>query len=142
MKIYVDTSFLVSLYTLDVNSSIAAKVIEHSTGEHIVTVFVELEVLNALELRVFRKEISGQDADAALRSFETDLASKVFRLVATPELVFERAGQFSKQWTRRVGSRTLDLVHVAAAVELGCDIVYTFDRHQRKLADSMGLKVS
>jgi hypothetical protein len=51
------TSFLISLYSLHANSSVAARTMRDSGGERYITVLGELEVLNALELRVFRKEL-------------------------------------------------------------------------------------
>ena len=56
MSTYVDTSFLVSLYSLDANSLAAARVMQTAAGDRFLTTFGELELANALELRVFRKE--------------------------------------------------------------------------------------
>ncbi|MFI5104281.1 MAG: hypothetical protein ACHP79_05090, partial [Terriglobales bacterium] len=66
MKIYVDTSFLVSLYSPDANSTAAAGVMQASKGSHLVSTLGELEVVNALQFRVFRKELSPAQARAAL----------------------------------------------------------------------------
>jgi predicted nucleic acid-binding protein len=52
----------------------------------------------------------------------------------------EHAGQLSRQTTAKLGTRTAELLHVAAALELGADYLYSFDRQQRKLARSVGLK--
>ena len=40
------------------------------------------------------------------------------------------------------GTRTSDLLHVAAALELGVDCLYTFDKQQRKLAQAVRLKLN
>jgi predicted nucleic acid-binding protein len=55
---------------------------------------------------------------------------------------FERARQLSRQTTAKLGTRTADLLHVAAALELGADYFYSFDRQQRKLAQSVRLKLN
>lgn len=142
MKIYADTSFLVSLYSLDANSSVAAQTIRESCGERYITVLGELEVLNAFELRVFRKELSMQQVQTSLDDFEEDLANGILLLRPLSEQVFERARQLSRQTTARLGTRTADLLHVAAALELDVDSLFSFDQQQRKLARTLGLKLN
>ena len=65
-------SFLISLYCPDANSAVALQTMRVSSGELYVTVFGELEVVNALHLRVFRKELSGSQVQASLSDFEKD----------------------------------------------------------------------
>jgi predicted nucleic acid-binding protein len=142
LKIYADASFLISLYSPDVNSAIAGQTMQASVGERYVTVFGELEVVNALHLRVFRKELSGPQVQSSLSDFEKDMRDGIFLLRPLPEQVFERAGQLSRQTTARLGTRTADLLHVAAALELAVDYLYSFDQQQRKLARAVGLKVN
>jgi predicted nucleic acid-binding protein len=142
LRIYTDTSFLVSLYSLDINSSVAAQIMQKSTGERYITVLGELEVLNAFELRVFRRELSAQQVRTSLGDFENDLASGILLLRPLSEQVFERARELSRQTTARLGTRTADLLHVAAALELDADYLYSFDQQQRKLARTVGLKLN
>ena len=141
MRIYVDTSFLVSLYTVDANSSSAVALMTNSSDTHIITGFVELEARNALQLRVFRKEISSQQAQASWNDLENDVRVGVLELRALPDRVFERAHELSEKTTARLGTRTADLLHVAAALEIGVDCLYSFDQQQRKLAQAVRLKV-
>jgi hypothetical protein len=89
-----------------------------------VSVFGELEVVNAMGLRIFRKEISAAQAQASLDDFEKDLRAKVFQLKPLPDQVFERARQLSRQTTAKLGTRTADLLHVATALELSADYLY------------------
>jgi predicted nucleic acid-binding protein len=142
LKAYVDTSFLISLYSPDANSPVAAGVMRSSKGDHCITWLGELEVVNALELRVFRKELSSAQAQSSLQDFEGDLRDGVFLLRPLSDPVFERARQLSRQTTARLGTRTADLLHVAAAIELGVDYLYSFDQHQRKLAQAVRLKLN
>ncbi len=37
---------------------------------------------------------------------------------------------------------TADILHVAAALGLGVDYLYSFDEHQRKLAQTVRLKIN
>jgi predicted nucleic acid-binding protein len=142
LKIYADTSFLVSLYSPDANSAAAARTMQASTGDRFVTALGELEVVNAMGLRVFRKEVSAVQAQSSLTDFEKDLRDGVFQLRGLPEPVFERARQLSRQTTAKLGTRTADLLHVAAALELGVDCLYSFDQQQRKLAQTLRLKLN
>ena len=142
MTIYADPSFVVSLYSPDANSAAAAHTMEASAGDRFLTTFGELEVVNAMGQRIFRKEASAAQAQSSLIAFEKDLRDGIFQLRSLPESVFERARHLSRQTTARLGTRTADLLHVAAALELGADFLYTFDLHQRKLAHSLRLKLN
>jgi predicted nucleic acid-binding protein len=142
LRVYVDSSFLISLYSLDSNSASAAGIMRSSRGDHYITVYGELEVVNALELRVFRKELSASHAQLSLKDFEKDLGEGVMQLRPLSDPIFERARQLSRQTTARLGIRTADLLHVAAAVVLGADCLYTFDQQQRKLAQAVRLRTN
>ena len=142
MRNYLDASFVISLYSLDANSAAAARTMHNSKGEHVISALCELEVANALELRAFRKEISSAQARASAVAFEKDLRDGIFRLQPVTEEAFEKARQLSRQYTARLGTRTADLLHVAAALILQADRLYTFDQHQRKLAVAVRLKLN
>jgi predicted nucleic acid-binding protein len=114
----------------------------NSSADHMFTVLVEFEFTNALELRVFRKDVSAAQARTSLREFEEDLRNKVFLLQPFTDQVFEEARQLSRKTTARLGARTADLLHVAAALELQADIIYTFDRQQRTLAQAVRVKTN
>jgi predicted nucleic acid-binding protein len=141
LNIYLDTSFLVTLYSTDANSAAAVQVM-HTAGALFLTTFAELEVVNALGLRVFRKEVAPAQAQSSLNDFEQDLRAGIFQLKPLPDNVFGRTRQLSRPTTPRHGTRTADLLHVAAALEPGSDRFYSFDRQQRKLAQAVKLKVN
>ena len=141
MKAYVDTSLLVSLYSPDANTAAAVETMQAS-AERVLTPFGELEAVNAFGLRVFRKEISVAQAQASLDHFRNDLRDGVLQLRPLPEHCFERALELSRQTTARLGTRTADILHVAAALELEVDSFYSFDLQQRKLAKVLHLKLA
>ena len=140
--IYLDTSLLVSLYTPDANTAAAWAAMQSAQTTLMITPLVELEVINALELRVFRKEISIAHAEASSTDFAKDLSSKVYLLRGLPESAFECARQLSRNLTAKLGTRTADLLHVAAAIELGAAALFSFDLQQRKMAEAAGLKLN
>jgi predicted nucleic acid-binding protein len=115
---------------------------EGSSGECFVSTLGELEVVNAFGLRVFRKEVSASQARESIIDFEKDLRDGALQLRGLSDPIFERARQLSRQTTAKLGTRTADLLHVAAALELGADYLYSFDQKQRKLAQSFRLKLN
>lgn len=141
MKVYADPSFIVSLYSPDANSAAASHIMQALPADRFVTTFGELEVVNAMGLRVFRKEVSPSQAHSSLSEFEKDLRDGIFQIRELTDAILGRAHQLSRQ-TAKLGTRTADLLHVAAALELGADSLYTFDLHQRKLAQALRLKLN
>lgn len=142
MTIYADPSFVVSLYIPDANSAAALRTMQASSGNRFVTALCELEIVNAFGLRVFRKQATPVEANSALINFEKDLREGLFQLRGLPERLFERARQLSQQTTAKLGTGTADLLHVAAALELGADCFYSFDQLQRRLAHTVRLKLN
>ena len=142
MKVYADTSFLISLYSPDANSVAAAGVMQSSKGECYITELSELEMMNALQLRVFRAELTAAQTAAAWADFETDTRHGIFRLRPLSDAIFERARQLCRRTTARLGIRTSDLLHVASALDLGVEWLYSFDQRQRKLAHAVHLKLN
>jgi len=143
-SVYLDTSFVVSLYSIDANSSEASRILRNlqSSAQILLSTFSVLEVVNALQLRVFRKQDSSAEARLAVQAFESDLQTGRFQIRLLPELIFQRASELSLRTTAQLGTRTSDLLHVTCALELGADGLYTFDKQQKKLAESVKLKVS
>jgi predicted nucleic acid-binding protein len=141
LKVYADPSFIVSLYSPDANSAAASHIMQALPADRFVTTFGELEVVNAMGLRVFRKEVSPSQAHSSLSEFEKDLRDGIFQIRELTDAILGRAHQLSRQ-TAKLGTRTADLLHVAAALELGADSLYTFDLHQRKLAQALRLKLN
>lgn len=139
MSAYADTSFLVSLYTPDVNSPAAARFMKHAELPLAITPLGELELMNALQLRVFRKELSAGKVRAAAALFREDLAAGILAIRPLSAPVFERAKHLARTRTANLGTRTLDLLHVASAVVLQSDFFYSFDRHQLQSARAEGL---
>jgi predicted nucleic acid-binding protein len=142
LKIYFDSSFVVSLYSPDANSAAAARAPLGAPEERLMTSFGQLEVVNAFRLRVFRKEISAAQAEASTAGLARDLRDGIFQLLSLPEEVFGRALVLSRRTTARLGTRTPDLLHVAAALLLGADHLYSFDVQQRRLANAVHLKLN
>ena len=117
---YADTSFLVSLYLPDAHSPAAWKAMKSRPYLHL-TPLHELEFVNAVELAVFRKLIRRTEAKAVLRDFELDRGS-LFALAPIPAESYGRAELLARRYSSVLGTRSLDILHVAAALFLKADI--------------------
>lgn len=140
MIAYADTGFLVSLYGQDDHSA-AASALVTSKPVLILTSLGEAEFTNAVELRVFRKEWTRREARLVHEHFLRHQAAGVFRTEPLGSEVWEKALILSRRYSAKLGTRTLDLLHVAAALVLKPDVFYTFDMRQHKLATAERLRV-
>jgi hypothetical protein len=106
-----------------------------------VTPHGRLEIVNGICLAGFRKIITAEALSDAIASFEEDLAEG--RYVDADILwraTLRRARELSRAHTPALGCRTLDILHVATAIELGLRYFVTFDSRQGQLAKAAGLK--
>jgi predicted nucleic acid-binding protein len=138
---YADTSFLASLYGADANAVQAIQLVEALRPSFIITPFSELEFITAFEARGFRKLLTAAEIEASMQAFRADLAMGVLERRPAPPNAYTRATVLSKLYTRTLGSRTLDILQVAIALELDAEIFFTFDKDQAKLAKRAGLTV-
>lgn len=80
----------------------------------------------------------------AMGDFEDDLKrGKLLRpVVCALEDIAGRFEVLSARHTARHGFRTYDILHVASALELGCDTFWSFDQKALKLAKLEGLQTN
>jgi predicted nucleic acid-binding protein len=131
----------VSVYTTDANSRAAAKLLSGLRETLTITALSELEIVNALQLRRLRNEITVPEQRAAEQLFGQDLAEGALSLKYFPIAVFQTGLHLSRKHTAELGVRTLDVLHVACAMSLNCETFLSFDQRQRKLAEAEGLRV-
>ena len=137
--IYVDTSFIVSAYGQDVNTTEACAYL--SSHE----VKLPLNFLHWPELAGSLWK-NYTDAEARWKIIEADLLDDVNICHVSPDAgrVGRRAAGLMKGFCRRWPKlRALDVMHVAAAVEIQAKTFLSFDSrsYQRALAHTQGLKV-
>lgn len=142
MKAYADTGFLCSLYAPDAHTGAAVTRIQRQTLPLPFTWLHQLEFRNALRLRIFRKEITTTQREASLNAMLADLAAGVLVHASPPllDLTIE-AERLSALHAETLGIRSLDILHVAAALVLGLPEFLTFDRRQHALGLASGLQV-
>jgi predicted nucleic acid-binding protein len=142
MVAFADTGFIASLY-LEESTSQAADAAMAGRREPLpLTPLALLELRNAFNRAVQRRRISAAERDALWQDVEADIARGflVPTSVASEEL-HNKARQLSDRHTPTLGTRSLDLLHVAAALLLEATVFYSFDDRQRKAAAAEALKV-
>ena len=142
MNAYVDTSFLMSLYARDSNTLQAVTQINRLNPTILLTPLGELELANAMELRIFRQEATAAEVKLARAKILEHVDTGFFTLQAMPANAYERARSMAHRRSARLGVRSLDILHVACALLLRAEVFLSFDLRQNKLARAEGLKTA
>jgi predicted nucleic acid-binding protein len=136
-----DTSFLFSVYGNDANTSRAHEHLKKARASIVVSAYNGFELENALRLAEFRKLITSGDGERLIEQYRQDIDDG--RIVEYPCNLAEtikKAHQLSASHTVERGHRGFDILHVAAAKEIGATDFLTFDRNQSRLAQVVNLK--
>lgn len=136
---YFDSSALVTIYVTGPFSVRTREEVQKS-GNVAFTQLHELEVRNALRALHGRKSLTLSQLQKFEALLDEDL--RAGRLAATGldlTAVFGRATQLSAAHTSRLLCRSLDILHIAAALELGATHMVSGDERQLALASATGL---
>ncbi len=106
------------------------------------TPFHQVEIAHGIAQKVFRRELTPGMADQIFKGLAGDCDAGLWVRADFPELAFETATELARRHVATLGTRTLDTIHVASALELKAAQFWTFDDRQAKLAKAVGLKVS
>lgn len=137
-----DTGFIVSFYKMETTSLAATQAISRIQPPVWLSQLGELELHNAFQLSVFRGEIDAAAASAKYQLFAADLARGSFAILPVPAAtLYPKAIDLAQRHSASLGTRSLDLMHVAAALILKADLFLSFDERQRKVAVLEGMQV-
>ena len=140
MRVYLDSSAIVKLYVPEAETPSVAAYVRGLKEPLPFSHLHEIEVKNALRLKVFRKEAFSRPVSTSIRTIDKDLGLQILK---RPDLnwgdVFRRAEELSKRFSSRSGSRSLDLLHVASCLLIPCRDFLTFDDRQAIVARKAGL---
>jgi predicted nucleic acid-binding protein len=143
VSVYIDTAILVKTYVFETDSPEAIAIVEAAGDPLIFSHLHAVEIPNAIRLKRFRREITRAQETAAIRAFRADVdAGRLARPDYDLAEVFILAERLSAKRSGDLGTRSLDVLHVAAALECGCTGLVSFDERQRKIAARAGLKVT
>jgi len=101
-----------------------------------------LELINGIGLAAHRGIVSEVMHDAALAAIDDDFArGRYVQADLLWRATLKRATDISRRFTRAIGCRSLDILHVASALELGLRSFVTFDVRQRNLVVAVNLSL-
>jgi len=141
LSIYLDTSFVVSLYLNDRHSPEARQRIK-SAPPLWFTPFHHAEWAHCLGQHMFRGELSLSEAQRMNARLEEHVSAGRWISLPMPENAFELCADLARRYGAKLGLRTLDSLHVACALELKAERFWTFDQRQAKLARAVGIKTT
>jgi len=142
MTTYIDTALFVKAFVLEVDSAEAIEILERIGEPFAYSHLHGIEIPNAIRLKRFRGELTRAQEAAAIRMFRADVDAGRFECISYDlAAVFIRAEELSARFSGVMGTRSLDLWHVAAALEAGCQAFASYDSRQRKAAAECGLEL-
>jgi predicted nucleic acid-binding protein len=140
-EVYVDPSALSRLYIRQAGSREMAAWRAKINGPLTVTHHGRTEVVNAICRAAFLGQLDAQGLSDALADLSSDFAAGHLRQADILwRAALNRAAELSKSHTPKLGTRSLDVLHVACALELKARYFLTFDVRQQELAAAAGLK--
>ena len=140
-KTYADPSALLKLYLHQPESLRMNAWRARTNGPLPVTHHGRIEIVNGICLAAFRHDITVEAMADALASFEEDFVEGHYiQADILWRAALQRAADLSRQHTAVLGCRSLDVLHVACALELRLKHFLTFDIRQQKLALAAGMK--
>jgi predicted nucleic acid-binding protein len=140
-NLYLDSSALRHLYVHGSRSAAMSAWRFRHPGALPLTRFGRAEIFNAILGAAFRGDLTEEFAQRSLAAFEADFDSGGLRFVDLPwRAALDRTAELSRTHTAKLGTRALDVLHVASALELGARTFVTYDTRQAALAKAVGLK--
>jgi predicted nucleic acid-binding protein len=140
--IWADSSFLVSVVGNDANTLAAHASIRTLAEPMAFSNLHRLEIQNALSLMVFRGHYTRDQARAAWLKLVRHVRNGALKSVnANWGQALRAAARLAAIESEKLGTRSLDILHVAAARQLRLSEFWSFDVRQRNLAATVGLRV-
>jgi predicted nucleic acid-binding protein len=140
-EVYVDPSAISRLYIHQDGSREMAAWRAKLQGSLSVTHHGRTEIINAICRAAFMGELAVDKLNEALADVESDFAAgHLLQAEILWRAALNRAAELSQAHTPKLGTRTLDVLHVACALELKTRHFLTFDSRQQQLATAVGLK--
>lgn len=141
MRLYLDTSALAKLYYPEPESAAVERWVGEREGPMLFTPLHELELTNAFALKLFRNEITQDQLESVLSAIHNDRSSSVLQAISPDSGdVYRHAVRLAREHTSRLGTRSLDVAHVATAMVATCDAFLTNDARQLQLATTAGVE--
>jgi uncharacterized protein len=134
MKLFLDSSALVKRYIEETGSARVIEMCGHADETAVCIVCVP-EVISACNRLVREKKITKDQYGWIKNEFVLDMDE--FAVVDLTAEVIRR----SVECLEKGALRSLDALHIAAAIEYGCDLFLTGDVRQKGIALATGLNI-
>ena len=140
-EVYVDPSALSLLYLHQAGSREMAAWRAKISGPLAVAHHGRTEIVNAICRAAFLGQLDAKGMAQALTDLSADFqAGHLLQADILWRAALSRAAELSKVHTPKLGTRSLDVLHVACALELKSFHFLTFDLRQQQLAVAVGLR--
>ena len=143
MSATADSSLIVAIYLAEVDSARADAACAAVPPPLLLTDWHRVEIANAFQRAVKNTRITAAQAAQLWQDFTLDIAAGRFEIVALDHAaVLARTLELTQKHTATTGTRSLDLIHVATALEIGAVEFLSFDHRQRQAAVAECLNVT
>ena len=136
--LYLDTSAFLKLYIREAGSEQVQSMVVSQFEPLPVWEILEMELCNALNLKVFRGELEMSESAVQYSLFRQRQAKGFYFVPELRRAQLMADFRLLSELTPRLGCRTMDILHVACAMQLKPDVFLTFDRRQREWAQTPG----
>ncbi len=152
MRAYADTSFLIKLLAREDSSEAAVAAYRRLGLPRLFLVDLHgLEVENAVRQRAFHQRrtvpraeqarVTREQAAILARYARARQKGMLIEVAVDWQEAFRQALRLSAKHTTATGSRSLDLLHIACALELEAEVFLTTDLCQSRMATAEGFQV-
>ena len=142
MSATADSSLIVALYLAEVDSARADAACAAVPPPILLTDWHRVEIANAFQRAVKNGRITSTQAAQLWQDFTGDVNAGRFQIVAIDHAaVLARTLALTQKHTATTGTRSLDLIHIATALEIKAADFLSFDHRQRLAASDEGLNV-
>ncbi len=139
--IYLDTSAFIKLYFLEDGSEYVQRCVMEQDHPLPFWEIQEMELTNACRLKAFWGDISTAEANAQIERMASRLHRGQYFVPEIDRGALMNAFRMLSHQTPQFGCRSMDILHVACALQLLPRWFISYDHRQRALANHAGLTV-
>ncbi len=140
--LYLDTSALLKLYIREQGSEVVQARVASQDLPLPIWEIQEAELINALRLKAFWQEITPAQAETQIGFFHDRRRRGLYLFPEIQRSSLMNTFRRLSMETPQCGCRTMDIFHVACAVEIAATEFLSFDQRQNALATFAGLNLS
>jgi predicted nucleic acid-binding protein len=140
--LYLDTSALLKLYIREHGSEVVQARVASQYLPLPIWEIQEAELINALRLKAFWQEITPAQVETQIGFFDDRRKRGLYLFPEIQRSSLMNTFRRLSMETPRLGCRTMDIFHVACAVEVAATEFLSFDQRQNALATHAGLNLT